>query len=109
MPVVNGTTYNDKTPEDLIRVLEKIRLNGIRCHFHYGDAKTGRPWGDVETGRLGRSMGPKMKIPITLYNRRSIAGAGLLDHCVIKITKTRGGECLYKLPKEYKLDESSNV
>lgn len=108
MQVVNGTTYHRETPPELVKILEKIRISQTRCHFYYGDVETGRPWGDVETGRLGRSMGP-MKVLITLPNLRSRGGPALLDHCVIKITKTRGGACLYKLPTELKLNESSNV
>ena len=45
---------------------------------------TGRAGGDVDVGRIGRSIGP-VKIPIVLANSRSIGGAGLLDHCVVKI------------------------
>lgn len=104
MRVVNGTTYHQDTPDDLIEVLERVRSSGMRCAFHYGDVETGRPWGDAAVGRLGRSQGRPVglsrKIPIVLYNSRSICGEGLLDHCIIKITKTRGGAQVYRLNKE---------
>lgn len=89
--VINGTTY--KAPLALAQVIERCRASGKRFQFHLGDSVTGRAWGDVDVGRLGRSMGP-IKIPIVLSNRRSIAGPGLLDHCVVKIeyaNKTDGG------------------
>lgn len=89
--VINGTTY--KALPELAQVIERCRTSGKRFQFHLGDSETGRAWGDVDIGRLGRSMGP-IKIPIVLSNRRSIAGPGLLDHCVVKIeyaNKTEGG------------------
>ena len=89
--VINGTTY--KAPPELALVIERCRNSGKRFQFHLGDSETGRAWGDVDIGRLGRSMGP-IKIPIVLSNSRSIAGPGLLDYCVVKIefaNKTEGG------------------
>ena len=89
--VINGTTY--KAPVELAQVIERCRASGKRFRFYLGDSVTGRAWGDVDVGRLGRSMGP-IKIPIVLSNRRSIGGPGLLDHCVLKIeyaNKTEGG------------------
>jgi len=80
--LINGTTY--KAPESLAQIIERCRLSRKRFRFHLGDTTTGRAWGDVDVGRLGRSMGP-IKIPIIVANSRSISGPGLLDHCVIKI------------------------
>ena len=74
--ILNGTTY--KAPPELAQVIERCRLSGKRFRFHLGDAVTGCAWGDVEIGRIGRSIGP-VKIPIVLSNRRSIGGHGLLD------------------------------
>ena len=89
--VLNGTTY--KAGPELAQVIERCRASGKRFRFHLGDPETGRAWGDVDVGRLSRSMGP-IKIPIVLARRSSIAGPGLLDHCVIKIeyaNKSDGG------------------
>lgn len=89
--ILNGTTY--KAGPELAQVIERCRASGKRFRFHLGDPETGRAWGDVDVGRLGRSVGP-IKIPIILANRRSIGGPGLLDHCVIKIeyaNKSEGG------------------
>ena len=80
--IVNGTTY--KASPAVAQIIERCRSSGKRFRFHLGDPESGRAWGDVDIGRIGRSMGP-VKIPIVLSNRRSIGGHGLLDACVIKI------------------------
>jgi hypothetical protein len=89
--IANGTTY--KASPELAQIIERCRLSGKRYRFHIGDAMTGLAWGDVDVGRIGRSIGP-VKIPIVLANRRCVSGAGLLDHCVVKIefaNKSHGG------------------
>ena len=80
--IINGTTY--KASLELAQIIERCRSSGKRFRFYLGDPESGRAWGDVDIGRIGRSMGP-VKIPIVLSNRRSIGGHGLLDACVIKI------------------------
>lgn len=101
--IVNGTTYKDDTPKEVVEILEKWRVNGrdiSRIRVHYGDVQTGRPWGDTETGYIGRSMGP-VKIPLMIHNKRSLGGPGLLEHCIIMIeyaNKKHGG-VLYRNPK----------
>lgn len=101
--IVNGTTYKDDTPKELVDLLEKWRVNRFdisRIRIHYGDTKTGRPWGDRLAGYISRSMGP-VKIPILLCNRRSIGGEGLLENCIVLVecaNKKHGG-VLYRHPK----------
>jgi hypothetical protein len=102
MPVVNETTYSDKTDPEVIRVLENARLSGERIRWHYGDTQTGRDWleeYEIE-GRIGRSTGTS-KIPLCISNSGSIGGGGLLDHCIVKITARRGRRrvTLYQHPK----------
>ena len=89
MQVVNGTYYHDRTPHAVISILETARANGTRLKLFYGDVKTGRLWGDVETGYIGRSPGPE-KIPLAVYNRRSSGGPGILEHCIVRIETTTG-------------------
>ena len=95
----NGTYYNTETPDSMIALLEKLRLSQTRVRFHWGDTKTGKDWGDIHDvrGRIGRSTGI-IKIPILLYNRRSIGGTGILTHCIVKIVTTKGKEVLYQHP-----------
>lgn len=92
---VQGTTYHDDTPQEVIRILECARLakfalygQPYRLRLFYGDAKTGQAWGDVETGYIGRSMGP-VRIPIVRYNCLSVGGPGILDNCIVRIEKAR--------------------
>lgn len=87
-PVLNGTTYDTMTNENVANVMEQCRENKTRVHIHYGDTHTCEYWSDVETGTIGRSMGP-MKIPIIVHNARSMGGSGILTRCVLKITTTR--------------------
>jgi len=110
MPVVNGTTYHDETPSKVIDILEAARLNHVddqygrplrghlRLRLHYGDVKTGRPWGDSETGQIGRSTGTS-KIPLLIKTRRSMGGGGILDHCIVKIEAMPGRQVLYDVTR----------
>jgi hypothetical protein len=96
--VVNGTSYHKDTDPEVIRVLEHARIGGYRVRTHYGHTQDtdcqgqpcerGRDWleeCDTE-GRIGRSMGP-ICIPIMLHNCRSTGGSGILDHCIVRITR----------------------
>ena len=96
----NDTHYNEKTADSMVTLLEHIRALQVRCRFHWGDVKTGQDWGDCwdVKGRIGRSGG-SIKIPILLYNSRSLGGGAILDHCIVKITGSRGGRVLYEHPK----------
>lgn len=93
---INGTSYDVRTNDKIINVLEKCRRNGTRIILDYGDTETGESWNEVYdiTGRLGRSTG-NVKIPILLHNSRSIGGGAILDHCIIGIKESKGGKVLY--------------
>lgn len=72
--------------------LDAHPANRVRLRFHYGDPQTGEAWGDVETGRVGRSTGTQ-KIPLVVHNARSLGG-GALSGSIVKIDvarKNRGG------------------
>lgn len=96
----NGTCYHQDTSIGMIQRLERLRIYQTRCRFHWGNIKTGEDWNDVYDviGRIGRSTGT-IKIPILFYNNRSIGGSAILDHCIVKITETKGGGVLYQHPK----------
>jgi len=93
---VNGTSYDVRTSDKVINVLENCRRNNTRVVLDYGDTKTGESWNEVYdvTGRLGRSTG-NIKIPILLHNSKSIGGGAILNHCIIGIKESRGGKVLY--------------
>ena len=95
--LVNGTSYDKRTDDKVIEVLEHCRTNNIRIVLDYGDTKTGKSWNeryDV-TGRVGRSCGSS-KIPILLYNKRSMGGGAILTYRIIGIKSSKGKVTLYR-------------
>ena len=95
---VNGTSYQKDTSDEVISVLEKCRRYETRIILDYGDTETGRSWNEVYdiTGYVSRSSGD-IKIPILVYNKRSMGGKPILDRCIIKISESRGKRVLYQL------------
>ena len=95
----NGTSFDERTPDEVIRVLENARQNRTRLHISLGDQQTGRDWlEEFEThGYVARSMGP-MKVPLLVANRRSLGGGAILDHCIVRIRESAGGRVLYRHP-----------
>jgi len=91
----NGTCYHEKTPDNIVGILERARISGNRIRVFYGDTITGRCWMDEfdTIGRVGRSTGD-IKIPLLIKNRRSLAGGALLDDCIVKIVS--GYSTLYQ-------------
>lgn len=96
---VNGTSYDVRTPDEVVRVLEQARLNRNRLHISLGDTTTGRDWLEEHEvyGYIGRSMGP-IKVPLLISNRRSLGGGASLDHCIVRIRQSSGGKVLYQHP-----------
>lgn len=93
--IVNGTYYDSNTPVELIKVLENIRNRGTRIKIAYGDQMTGRDWEETHdiAGYIGRSTG-QVKIPLLMYNQRSMGGGGILTASIVKIeyaNKKQGG------------------
>lgn len=101
--IVNGTSYDVRTPKEVIEELEKARQSRTRLVVDYGDVETGRSWKEEfdVTGYVGRSTGTS-KIPLLVYNSRSFGGGSILDHCIIKISLSKGKKVLYQHPKYYR-------
>ena len=97
--IVNGTTYHDETPQEVVKILEVFRQSGrsAKIRLYLGDAKTGKDWleeHDVE-GYIGRSTG-SVKVPLLLRMKTSSGGGAILDHCIVKIKS--GRLTIYKHP-----------
>jgi hypothetical protein len=94
--VVNGTSYHIRTKKEIIDVLEQCRKNRTRIVVDYGDTVTGKSWNEENDtiGYVSRSNG-NTKIPILVFNNRSTGGGALMDHCIVKISTTKGKKVLY--------------
>lgn len=95
--LINGTYYNDTVSRAVVSLLESIRASHVRITITYGDTTTGCAWGDAESGYLSRSTGTT-RIPILVYNTRSMGGQGVLDNCIVRICASRGKTELYRHP-----------
>lgn len=96
---INGTSFDERTPDEVIRVLESARQNRTRLHISLGDTASGRDWlEEFEThGYVGRSMGP-VKVPLLVANTRSLGGGSILAHCIVRVRESAGGRVLYQHP-----------
>jgi hypothetical protein len=103
---INGTSYHEQTPKEICEVLEYARKTRTRIKIDLGytnpndigkGKRLGESWGEIYdvTGYVGRSGG-NTKIPILLYNSRSLGGGGMLDHCIVQIKESKGGKVLYQ-------------
>ena len=96
---INGTSYDNCTPDEVVAILEKARQTRTRLHVSLGDSESGRDWleeNDVY-GVIGRSTG-SVKIPLLIDNRRSLGAPGLLDHCIVRVRTSHGGRILWQHP-----------
>ena len=95
MKVINGTTFNDNTPDRVCEILSSCIGTRRRIRVFYGDRETGRDWHEVyyTMGIIGRSTGTQ-KIPLMIAKSTSIGGPAILDDCIVKITE--GKRTLYQ-------------
>lgn len=95
--IVDGVFYFKDTRREVIRILEMSRRTKTRIVILYGNSENGTAWGDVEEGTVSNSIGP-VKIPILVYNSRSMGGPAILDDCIVKIFTSKGKRILYQHP-----------
>lgn len=99
-PARNGTYFlyfKEETLSEVCEVITQCYDAHIRVIIEYGSKLDGKFWGDKEVGYIGRTTG-SLPIPITLYNTRSRGGPTILDHCILRITTTKGKKILYQHP-----------
>ena len=107
---MSDTHFHPDCPQIVRDILERARKSQTRISVYYGSMGTGREWGDIETGRVGRSTGPK-KVLLIVYNKRSIGGSAILTSSIVRIThanKKEGGD-LYCHPKQPKILTKSEI
>ena len=108
-----GIHWNARTSDKVIDVLETARRNRTRLCLSSGytkqDAVAGEnPLGDKVLGRdwleerdthgcISRSTG-SIRVPLLIYNKRSLGGPALLDHCIVRIRASSGGRVLWQHP-----------
>ena len=98
-------TYKERDKTDMARLIEACeyaRNHNERIRLWYGDAETGRSWGDEYNvlGYIGKTFG-KYNIPILVSNKRSSGGFAILTDAIIRLDSTKTGRTLYKHPKFY--------
>lgn len=111
-PATNGTSYGKSVPPKIVSILEAARLahkrgDGYRLRIWYGDTATGKPWGDHHSerpsGYIGRSCGPKLKVPLLLPLRTSLGGDAIFLDRIVKIehANKQNGGVLYDITPSY--------
>lgn len=112
--VVGGLSFDSRTPKHMIELLIKLRADGTRVRFHWGDQDTGEDWGEIHDveGRVYASTGPK-RVPILVHSNRSHGGTAMLTNCIVKVEATRGNRVLYQHPfyhvNRYELSRDEGV
>ena len=101
MQIVNGTSYHDTTSSEVIKILDEARLYRWRIRLYYGG--NGKCWNDEDgtIGYIGRSTG-NSKIPILVYNSRSMGGGAISDDKIVRIDTS--ANCIRYLDKSICFD-----
>ena len=96
--VVNGTSYDSRTPDRLIVEMEAARRHNKMARIFFGDAETGRDWLEEHDvyGFIGRSGGSP-RVPLLIESLAADGGPTILDHCIVKMIV--GGRVVYRHPK----------
>jgi hypothetical protein len=85
----SGTHYRLGTPDELVATLERLRVNRVRVAVVYeGDSV-------VEFGRVGRSCGPTLRVPVLLHGLRSPTPGEIHTTCVREVRTEDGERVLY--------------
>ena len=87
--VVNGTSYREGTPDEVVRVLEKAREQRVRLAIAF------RAESVPAFGRVGRSTG-STKVPLLVHNARSLGGEALWTDGIVEIRESESKRLLYR-------------
>ena len=99
------TEFHNDTRAEVIRILQEYCANnspvsGNRLRIFYGDAKTGRDWGEEHNviGYVWNGTGTNGDHPILLSNRRSLGGGAILDHRIVRLIDVASKRELWRHP-----------
>lgn len=105
---VDGTFFKEGTKDEIVKVINICMRDSRRIVLDYGH-DDGRSWGEVcdVVGYVVRSGG-SIKIPLLVYNSRSIGGGSILTNCIVQIKESKGGRILYQHPNYKPFDHENN-
>jgi hypothetical protein len=90
-----GIWFPNDTPQKVVNiVLPLIGKKDERLTFEWGDTRTGKSWGDKNSGYIGRSRGTK-PIPIIVHNSRSMGGEAFLSS-IVRVSTAKGNKTLWQ-------------
>ena len=91
----NGTCYYKETNQEIIDILEQVRVNRSRIRIYLG--KNGKSWDEENdiTGYVGRSTGEN-KIPLLIQKQSSFGGGAILTYYIVKIVRISDKKILYQ-------------
>lgn len=99
----NGITYDDNTPDDVIKILDYARINIIRVRILYGDKELGNIWKHTETGYIHKTAGASPQPVIINSNGKFALAKELYQGCIMQIeyaNKKDGGVLYEYQPKK---------
>ena len=91
-------SFNVKTPDKLCQIISRLYKDGKRYRFDFGNVETGESWKETYDidGYIGRSTGI-CKMPILIYNSRSMGGGAILTDCILSITEIKTKKLVYSI------------
>lgn len=90
--------YHEKTPKEVISVLERCRKNRTRIKVNLGDILTGKSWNEENdiTGYIGLCRGKSALFPILLNNASSTGGGEIMTDNILQIKESKGSRIIYQ-------------
>lgn len=90
--------YHEKTPKEVISVLERCRKNRTRIKINLGDISTGKSWNEENdiTGYIGLCRGKSALFPILLNNASSTGGGEIMTDNILQIKESKGSRIIYQ-------------
>lgn len=89
--------FNDKTNQDVQRVISSAFNSKQRIRIVLGDNATGEDWLEEHDviGTIGRSTG-SIKTPLLIKYSRSLGGGAISTDCILKIVDVKSKRTLYE-------------